>query len=246
MRLAAQMSLFGSSQKPMAGVCDNATIEAVLRRREGLRQVRAYCSLVLGAPLTLISPFVLGSIFWVVSGLLFESWYHWGWFFLALAVITIPLLFRLELKSGGDYLSDTMKDVGPPLPGAGEMTMKAHVAIGPFAGLAVSMVTSPRVSSAGLVEIFLMGPRMIVSGIRRLRQVRAFPPIDSRLASRIIARLLSHDSGLRLEELPKDGVGSDQLLSVLRWLAYYDWIGISEAKDRVFLYSESRAKFGQA
>lgn len=230
----------------MAEACDNATIEAALRRREGLRKVRAYSSLAFGAPLTFISPLVLGTIFWVVCGLLFESWYPWTWFFLALAALTLPLLFRLEIKSSGDYLGETMKDVGPPMPGSGELTMKAHVGIGPLAGLGFSMATNPRASSAGFVEIFLTGPRMILGGIRHLRQARSFGAAEQVLACRIIARLLSRDSGLRLEELPKDGVGSDQLLTVLKWLAFYDWVGISEAKDRVFLFSESKATFGDA
>lgn len=226
--------------------CENPTIEAALRHRERLRRLRAYMGIVLGAPLSLIAPLILGSIFWVVSGMLFESWYHWGWFFLALAVITLPLLSRLEIKSGGEFLGDTMKDVGPPVPGSGELTMATHVGVGPLAGLGFSMATNPRASSAGMVEIFLTGPRMMLSGIRHLRQARVLAGIDHDLACRIIARLLSYDSGLRLEELPTDGKGSDQLLSVLKWLAFYDWIGISEAKDRVFLYSESRTEFGQA
>ena len=124
--------------------------------------------------------------------------------------------------------------------------MKAHVGIGPLAGLGFSMANNPRASSAGFVEIFLTGPRLMLGGIRHLRQARVFGAIERDLACRIIARLLSHDSGLRFEELPKDGAGSDQLLTVLKWLAFYDWIGIAEAKDRVFLYSESRETFGNA
>lgn len=229
----------------MVIVADTTSLEATLQRRRQLRRLLAVSGIFCGVPLSLISPLVLGTIFWIVSGMLFEAWYAWFWFFLGLALLTLPLLFRLEQKSQGDYLGKTLMDSGPPIPGSGELTMMAHLAVGPLAGLGAATATNPRMASAGFVEIFLTGPRMVLKGVRHLRQERTIGEVDYRLAAGIVARLLSQDEGLRLEQLPRDGANKDGLLSALQWLAFYGWLGISETQDRVYLYSESRAEFAR-
>lgn len=228
----------------MVEPCDLSLIEGALQRRRSLRLLLAIAAIALGAPLSLLGPLVLGTLFWTASCLWFETLYSWCWFFFPLVAVALPLLFRLELKTGGDYLGGTVKDAGPPIPGTTELTMQTHLVIGPFAGLGVAAATNPRLVPAGFVEIFLVGPRLILSGVHRLRHDKRLGNIAQRLAAEIVAKLLSKNEGLRLEQLPKNGADSDQLMSALRWLAFYGWIGITEAQDRVYLYSESKAVFG--
>ncbi|MFQ5502965.1 MAG: hypothetical protein ACE5EQ_11810 [Phycisphaerae bacterium] len=217
-----------------------ATVETKLMRRVQLRRLNAVAGILFGFPFIFVAPLILGSIFWFVTGSLTDQWYHWNWFFLGLSIITAPLLFRLEMQTGGDYLGKAMKDAKPLVERSDEMVAAAYIGIGLVGGLAVAMLTRPRASSAGFVELFLFGPRIVLGGLRHLRQAGRLPNIDKRKASRVITVLLSRSQGVGAEELQAVDESHHDLLLILIWLAFYGWIGVTEDQKRVFLYSESR------
>lgn len=222
----------------------SSPIESKLKQRQHFRNLQAILSIILGLPLVFIAPLILGAIFWFVSIMLLDGWYHWGWFFLALTVITVPLLFRLEIQSAGDYLGKAMKDAKPLVPHSDEMVIAAYIALGAISGIAVAVATDPRASSAGLTEIFLTGPRMVLSGFRYFRQTRYLSTFDIVRAERIVTVLLAKSRGVEPELLRERGEPQDNLWPVLLWLAFYGWIGVSEKRDKIFLYSESREILG--
>ncbi len=144
------------------------------------------------------------------------------------------------MQTDGDYLGKAMKDTKPLVERSDEMVAAAHIGIGLVGGLAVAVAMNPRASSAGLVELFLFGPRMMAGGLRHLRQAVRLPNVDKSKASRVITVLLSRSQGIDAEELQAVDETHHDLLLTLIWLAFYGWIGVTEDQKRVFLYTESR------
>lgn len=221
----------------------NCRILTFLNRRATLNLVAAWARIVFGLPLCLVPPFVLGTIFWFAYGNLFDTWYSWQWFFLGTSAIALPLLFLLELRTRGDYLGDVARNPGFIAPGSDLMVIAAHVGIGPLAGIGASVVTSPRLASSGLTEIFLLGPRMIINGIRHLKHTHVLRTADRKRAAILVAQLLASTRSKPVAELCHKGETRADLLPVLCWLAIYGWIGVSEKSENVILFSESRQQF---
>lgn len=217
------------------------TIIARLNRRAGFRRTFALLRILAGIPLCFVAAIVFGSMFWFASGRALGHWYPWAYWVLGLALLTIPLLFRMELRTGGDYLGDVARsgsaiDAKPGLATAVGM-------VSPVGGLGIVAfyaATNPRAATAGFVELFLTGPRMVVNGSRHLRLAGKVPRIDMHAATRVLEKLMAHDTGLTSKELAGTCESRDQLQETLIWLAFYGWIGVSKKQDRVYIYSESR------
>lgn len=213
-----------------------------LLRRATLARVKALSSVLAGIPLCLLGPLVLGSMFWVSSGILFALWYPWMWFFGGATAITLPLLFRLELRTSGDFLGDVAKAAGPGIPGADLLIIGAHLRYGAIAGGLTATVTSPRLASAGFIEFFLVGPRLVVGGYRFLKQVRKLGRVDIQRIADIVFRLMSRTEGMPIAEMTLKDASRADLVPAFAWLVIHGWIGVSEDNERVYLYSESRRK----
>lgn len=218
------------------------TIHAKLVQRATLSRWKAIAGVVFGLPFSLLGPLVLGSMFWIATGFLFDRWYPWWWYFVGFSVLTLPLLFHLELKTGGDYMGSVAREPGLQAEGGDTLTIAAHMRFGALAGVAVSAAMNPRMTSAGLTEFFLFGPRLVVGGRRTLRLSRQLAAVDIQRAAELVARLLSVTQGVAHTELLTGGEKKTDLVPVLCWLAVNGWIGVSEKNDRAFLFSESREK----
>lgn len=223
---------------------DVGRIQTHLSRRVQLRRIRALLGMLLGLPLCFIAPLTLGSVFWLSSGMLF-GWYPWSWFFFGSAAILIPLLFHLEVRTAGSFLSEAARDFST----SSETDSRAAVglAIGGLTGSAlIRAAANPRAATSGFVEFFLFGPRMILSGFRHLREAARMKGVDQVRAAEVVSRLLTSSSGVAIKSLLSAGEVPESLGRTLHWLAFYDWIGIGEKGDRVFLFTESRATLGGA
>lgn len=217
------------------------TIITRLGRRAATRKLLAVAGILVGLPLCLVAAFTLGPIFWIAFGRAFGLGYPWYYWVSGTALLTIPLLFRTELRTGGDYLGNVARS-GETInakPGLTTLVSSASP-VGGLGLVAYYAATNPRAATAGFVELFLAGPRMVINGARHIRIAGKVPNIDIQIAAQVLRRLMAHDTGLTSKELAGNCESRDQLQETLIWLAFYGWIGVSTKQDRVYIYSESR------
>ena len=212
-----------------------------LRARSGRRRLLAIVGIFAGLPCCLFAPLLLGSLFWFSHAQLF-GFIHWNYFILGATVVCLPLLFSLEIRTKGGYLDGVMSDPGPELPGGADVARRLMV-FGMLPTVAAGAAVEPRRSVAGVVELFLFGPRLIVNGIRHLRQTRKLPPTNLKLAAKILTLLCERESGIPIEMLKSRKVEPADVDNAIFWLVFYGWIGISKDWQKIFIYSESRAAF---
>ncbi len=218
------------------------SIRSALSRRIRRRWLQASAGIVFGLPLCFVGPFVLASLFWFSAGQL-VGWYPWIWYFWGCAIFIFPLLIRLEIRTGGNFLGEASRDFVTD--GSLDALGMVGVPIGGSLGASAAMSASnPRAATSGFVELFLTGPRFLVPGIRHLRARRSFKEIDQDFAALLVARVLTVSSAVPIKSLMTPGQPPEKLGKTLHWLAFYDWIGVGEKGQKVFLYSESREALG--
>lgn len=210
-----------------------------LHRHARLVALKHAALLVFGLPLCLVAPLIMGTIFW------FSGWslglttgVSWTVMFWITAAIFIPATISLEARSSGEFLTDTVRETG----GMSDDRLAAYV-VGLLAGLprsALALAVNPRASMAGLIEIFLFGPRMILAVYRDLQAARRFGRIDRARAALLLADLARHASGVPPRQLLLAGESVNQLSSIIAWLAYHQWIGLAARADKLWLPSDVR------
>lgn len=219
-------------------------------RRRQTDLALAALGIAAGVLLSLLAPLFFASIFWFALGSVFETWLSWPLCFAVAAAVALPLLFRLELRTGGEYLAQSINGSGmiraqEVVPGA---VMLSTYAGGSMGLVALARTANPRAASFALVEIFLSGPRLVVSGWRRWRTDRNFAEVDRERAAEVVTLLLERGGAvhprqlLRPGELLHDGrCPPAALMQPLVWLAHHRWIGVSDSLEKVYLYSEAAA-----
>lgn len=218
-----------------------------LIRRERLRRLKTFTMIAIGLPLSLLAPLFLATTFWLVlrSGrdlIPFAARVGWLDLFVILTVVTIPLLYRLILRSGGDYLSDVLRETGPTAsPGRGLALMPA-VGTGGSAVVVGGLLINPRASSAAIVEFFLIGPKLVVGGWRQARLARSLKSVDRGRAARVVAALLSRDRGVDTQRILEEGEIVGDLVPALAYLTHHQWIGAGERWLHIWLDSEARSR----
>ena len=218
---------------------DAHAIIPILRRRERVFRAKIAVMLAFGLPLSLLGPFMLGTIFWFVCLLLWH-WYPWSWFFGSAVLVIVPLLYRMVLR-GGDYLMDAVKASGASPDASAGLWALSHIYDDSMLAT-VAIAAHPQASAAGFVELFLFGPRQVVSAIRQWRAARLMQNPDLTLAANILALLLRANRSLETRQLPAADKMST-LAPVLAYLVFHDWIGLSANADKTWLLTSSRESF---
>ena len=217
-----------------------AIVLGALRRREMGLYVRAAGMFLLGVPMSLVGGLMLGSMFWFTA-LMFGYWRPWWWFFAGLTGITVPLLYWTELRQGRELLGEAVR-------GGNARASNACWALRRVAGSEVAMlgalVTNPRATAAGFVEVFLFGPRMVVGALRQLRAALALRGVDRGRAAEVLRVLIIEPRGCALGKVLRPGETVAGIVGPLGYLAYHEWIGLSENCDRGWCLSETREGFG--
>jgi hypothetical protein len=206
------------------------TIAQHLKRRERGLSAGVATMLVIGIPMLLLGPLILGTLFWFATGMLLR-FYPWSWFFWGFVVVLIPLLFWTERGTRGTYFADTVVAAG----GASPLPYLAGAEI----GMLVSFATSPRVAASGFVELFLTGPRLVLDAIDKIRRARHVRDVDRDRAAHVVARLRQFDQGIAPDQI-NPGEPVSAVIPVLAYLLFHDWIGISKTGDRVWLLGDAR------
>jgi hypothetical protein len=212
---------------------DTASIRLRFKQRESFLAGGIATLLLIGVPMLFIGPLALASLFWFATLNLF-GYYPWTWFFWGFVVILIPLLFWTERRTRGGFLADTVIEAG----GGSELPYL----LGGDLGLLISFATNPRVTMSGFIEIFLTGPRFVLDAFEKMNRARRVRSVDQDRAAAIVADLLRTDRGVPIQSLVRPGERLATLDVSLAYLLFFDWIGLSKDRSRVWILTEARQR----
>jgi hypothetical protein len=220
---------------------DLAPILQKLQSRERGRALLRIMAFIFGLPLALVGPLVLGTMFWFACGMLYQ-WYPWLYFFLGTSVVAIPALFVTELRTAGNYLSEAVTPAEAKQAAIAQNVKMAGTAMVPQMGntLALAAVlASPRVSAAGFVEVFLTGPRLLLTAFRDTDMLKKLHGADLQLAAILLRQLLQARVGIPTKKLLRPGQTMKQIEQPLAYLVYYDWTGVAADGSKVWILTQS-------
>lgn len=231
----------GRPREPGTALPTADYIRAQLLEREGRRRVLDIAKVVIGLPLSLLGPVVLGGAFWFAIGAILHVWIALKWVVLVMIVVATPLLFRLERQTGGDYLDQSLARLGEQFPDDAPFHLGRHVGMGGMTGQGlVALLTRPTSLAAAMTEFFLTGPRMVLSGGDHLRQAARLQSVSRYQAAGVLLALLRSQTGKSPAELLQASESVADIVPALAYLSLNGWIGVSERADRVWIFSESR------
>ncbi len=217
--------------------------QAILSKLKGqarLLLAKRIMLLAAGAPLSLLGPLILGTIFWF-AGWQFGLGASWSACFWVTSAVMVPLLLGLEARTGGNYLGEAVAD------SEGISSEEAMViqAAG-LDGMLFQIGRNPKASLAGLVEIFLTGPRMLISAWRDFRIGLRCRGARLARAAQIVGALYRSGAGLPPRKLLNAGEGLTDLLGPIAYLAYHQWIGVAASGDKLWLPGDVRGRLTAA
>ena len=229
-----------SGRCPECGMDDVRHVVWHFERRERLQRLKAATMIALGIPLSFLGPIVLATMFWLALMFFSGSFqvgsaFQWFNLFIVLTVLVVPLLYRLELRTGGDYLPIVFRET--------DVHSKRGIALVPGptreVGAIFSVLTNPRATSSVFVELFLFGPRMAIGGFRQAKLARRVRLAERKRAALFMALLLRRDDGIQTAAVIDDGESMADVLPILAYLTFHQWVGVGEKWERVWLDSES-------
>jgi hypothetical protein len=198
---------------------------AAVQRREAKYQAGAWFMALAGAGALLIGCAVAaGIVDGIQQRLRPQDPFSWWTCFAAVLAALIPLLFWFEIHTRGRWFDD-------------EINWQASSGgSGPSASYGEWELRCAAASWAVFIEVLLWGPRLIFNARQRWR--RHVSPLVVAEAAALI-NFLRHFEGIAVAELPVV-----RPAPVLNYLITRDWIGISEARDRVWLLTDARKALG--
>lgn len=217
----------------LLGVDQSARVIRLLRQRGSLFYLKASFMFLLGLPASLLGPAVVATLFWMAC-LPWGYWFPWPTFFGWTALIMLPGLYLLEIRTAGNYLSERVPDIAPLPPVARGIFTLGEV------GAIAALATNPRTTSALFTELFLFGPRLVVGAFRQLRLRRYVRGADLRRAASVLGTLCELNDGIPAQDLLREGESSRALAATLAYLAFYEWIGVGNRGTKVWLPTEAR------
>ena len=142
----------------------------------------------------------------------------------------LPLLYWLELRTRGNFLTDELRAQGHSIE-EGVRTLWSSRGELRQTGALYAMY----------VEIFLFGPRMTIDAVRRLtaRLRVGRPPIPR--AAEILMFLSIADGGVAVHGLSR-GESPEELRRTLTYLRLHDWIDVGDHGRRAWLLSTARRR----
>ena len=216
-------------------------VKAKLLSRENRRRYLSIAGIIAGIPLLLPAPFIIACVVWFVLRTWTTVALPLNTVFYLTALIIVPLSFLTELRTRGGFLNQAFAEAGPVTPVTGLEAAASAVAMGmgrPMTGALAMM--NPRLSTAGITELMLTGPRWIISGVRGLRLDWRLRNFNRDRAAQMLTDLLALSSGTDPKKLAMPGETMDHLDPVLTYLVAFGWVGLTTTMDRVYVYSESR------
>jgi hypothetical protein len=87
------------------------------------------------------------------------------------------------------------------------------------------------------LELLFYGPREVLEAWALIKEWRDFPASDRERAVEVIEHLAKQDKGIPWADLRKEGEDIHDLLKVLGYLKFSEWLGMSSDGKKVWLLS---------
>ena len=199
-------------------------IEKLLETRESMLWARVGLKLAVGLPLTLAVPLVLAIVLVLWWGISF-----WMWFFVSMAG-WLWLAWRACNKADGRsvFTEAMVEEIG------GDVDYASSSSPG---GLKVKQGT---MAFWAYLEFLMFGPREVYEAWRIFEERRQFTGTARLRAAGVVAYLGQQDHGVPWLELRQENEPVEQLLKVLGYLRFSEWIDISSDGKKVWLLSDAR------
>jgi hypothetical protein len=203
---------------------DQSQVASRLRRLDAAFRTRTFTLMLLGVLFLFIGPGLFTLIAWNMQFMAQGYPTPPGEIFLICSAVLIPLLFILEYFTRGTFYS------APDAPDPDSMGGDSPASRGGAYAL--------------VIEISLWGPRIIMSGLRKLREESRFSNDARAAGAQIIACLLKTEEGSLYSGrlLTTCALEDDLFADSLRYLTFHDRVGIAKDGSRVWLISEARRK----
>jgi hypothetical protein len=208
-----------------------------LQQRHSNFFLKNYLQVMLGLALSLMAPVALFFFFFVLS-------WCWGkvlpvgWGILIATAVVWPFLYRFEIQAQGglgreitdEFIAAEQEKKTPP----------SFKHLGTL-GMALSRQRPPM---SGLLQVFLIGPQMVVSSVRklRIRRLSEKASIDRIIA--VCEILLKIQGGAATEKLLEAKETPAQLSEVLAYLLFFEWIGVATDGTKVWMLTEAKKVLG--
>lgn len=207
-----------------APALDEKDVAARLRRLDAAYRTRWTTLMLLGFGVVWVGPVFFTMIIWMC-----QFWAHsdatdlhvtFAW----CCAVGIPLLFVLEYATRGMFYD------GPD---------GAHVD---------SMGGDSPANRAGafalMIEISLWGPRMVITGFKRLRDEGRFGNAARKAGAQLVTCLLQTEEGSMNsgQIFTRCGLTDELFTEALAYLSYHDRIGIAKDGTRIWVLSEAKRR----
>lgn len=213
---------------------------AHVRRRAGRFWLKLVVMILLGIPLSLVVAVVAASLaapLAALGGLYFAPLrtMGWLWLFYLFVLLLVPILYLLELATGGEHLSKILRSADSYGPKG------AVLASGPLADLDSLEAARPSARPPSLLDALLLGgPRLVLAAAHQMEVAWRLRRVDLKQAAEILTILLSERQGVDTTSRLCADDELDDLIPTLAYLAFHRWIGMRDRWQHVWLFSESR------
>ena len=214
-------------QNPNAPATD--PIVARLRMQEMEKAGSGTVLLAAGALVTFVSLLFATGFLWTILWRLLGETYlsFWGWF-CVLVLLLLPYLILLERRTRGNFWSNSIINSGLDYGNPSSVGDYYHQR-----GAATLFF---------YVEMLLIGPRLLIGGVNRLRGVDPvrFNQLIERSAS-LIRDLAAAGGSCAVEKLVQRGEPLVDVLRIIERLDKQEWVGRSTDGKRVWLSTRAKA-----
>jgi hypothetical protein len=203
---------------------DIGPIRALIERKERNLKIHGMLMLLGGVPLSFVGPFVVAVFIWLVrlrGGADTSFWSTVG----IVCLIGIPIVYLIASQVQGSILEGAADNFDTS-------------SVGGF--MAQRRAATPLL----ILEIANIGPRMVLYAVRRYRERATMGSLNLERAAQLVAALGQADEGIHPKALLASGETLAQLLAIVELLNFHDVVGMSKARDRIWLSSDIRKRFG--
>jgi hypothetical protein len=202
----------------------------MLAAADSLDWAAAAGKLALGLPLCLVAPCLFTVLLKVILHRWGGDWLPGFWVSLLLvSLVVVPMLMLTERRTRGEFLNESLEGQSNPF---------AASSYGEY------QVESTRFMATSFTEVALQGPRLLWGFIDTVRGKPAGDATLRAAAAGVVVELFDAGQGLPVKPLLRPDRPPPVLDRVIRYLLKLDWIGVSGARDRVWLLTPARERLG--
>lgn len=193
----------------------------LLQRRQAMHNLSVIGTILAGAACTFIGQFlvsVVAFVFMLRWNMYEQSISFWATF-ACISIVLLPPAFLYAVRRQGSFLQAGMEEI--------DDSSLAGIWAGPYVSFAMF-----------LLDIALIGLRLIVFGIRRWLKRRSIGPVDLDIAARAVATLAIANEGIEPNQLFPADERSEKFPAALAFLFFYGIADYSKSGKKVWICSD--------